>query len=185
MKLSSKENPKLQYSIENNERIFLFLRTQLYGPTVKPFAHELQQVESYTAVGPSSKCMDRQHMAEMMLNNPDSKNYIFQIQVDWVPMYQYGVCIEYMADLCNGDEMNNIKYINYQIMMNLHRPINLVMMDYVGHRHGDVDHHDDTLLINIVQHINECTVGFVNKGEVCEFNWDNCDCEYSKAGGCK
>ena len=68
--------------------------------------------------------------------------------MDWY--HTQGLCLYDLAGLCDGTELHKLVEINKEVVSEAHRPINLVLIDYVGK--GNVR------LSDIVKEINEYNV---------------------------
>jgi len=125
-------NVLLKNAVDHKMNIFVFVEKSIYTYHSQPrvYMNELQQVESYMGASGTSSCFGVEEMFRKLQKDHSTYMNSYQVQIDWY--LSKGLCVKELAGLCNDGELNKLEEINKKIIAYNYRPVNLVLVDYVG-----------------------------------------------------
>lgn len=146
VRLNEERNPLLSTAISTNKRMIVFISPNLLSSP--RYLHTLHTVENGNYGYAISNCFEAVNIENGILADARAKVGYFAVQVNWYNTQ--GLCNGHLAGVCDGEELTKLEVINKVIVLKTGRPINLVLIDYVGT--GGVR------LSDVVRRINEYNV---------------------------
>jgi len=122
----------LRYLVENNERMVLYLNKDLWGTEQSDYrASPLTQFESQANLYGFYNCQNHHQIAEYLLNIDNINMRQIPALVNWW-LSTGKPCLSEKADLCMTD-VEHVETVWDEVMegTHLHRPVNIVLADYV------------------------------------------------------